>query len=59
MNIDKERKLAMWVVTLDNHIHDIFRSYISWLPLFSVTVPEFLEYYKKHGQHNIDKVLKD
>lgn len=36
MNIDKERKLAMWVVTLDNHIQDVFRSYISWLPLFSV-----------------------
>lgn len=58
MDVDKERKLAMWVVALDNHIHDVIKSYMTWLPMLNLTAPEFVDYYNKHGIHNIDRVLK-
>lgn len=59
MNIDKQRMLAVYTINLDNHLYDVIKSYISWLPMFGITVPEFMAYYEKHGIYNIRQVLKD
>lgn len=59
MDITHEQRLAMRVIDLDNTIHDVVKAHLSWLPMFKITVPEFLEYYEKHGIHNIHRVVKD
>lgn len=57
MDIKKERKLAMLVVNLDNAIHDLVKAHATWFTLHGVTLHEFLDYYKKHGLHNVDLIF--
>lgn len=46
----------MYVVRIDNYIHDVFKSYLKSLPM-NVTRQEFIEYYEKHGLHNLNHVV--
>lgn len=56
--IDNERRLATLTMMIDNHIHDSIKAYLTWLPIFKISYPEFVDYYKKHGLHNIEMVIK-
>lgn len=57
--IEKEKRMATLVMHIDNHIYDTFKSSLTWLPILKIPYPDFIDYYKKHGLHNIDIVIKD